>query len=157
MSDIHMEKIIFAIDNGHELHARMKFLKHIDIARAMGTLKGGFDTCIGYWTDGDGDVGVFENSYMMNVNDYERLVKPLGFTDGQVCVLRVSGDVRQPAFLEFYDGTQENVGPLVEIDYWDAKTASGWTYVERTGKYFTTNYNKRDDLVICGGCGCYAR
>lgn len=133
MRDIHMEKVIFAIDNGHELHARMKFLKHIDVARAMGTLKGGFDTCIGYWE------GELENSYMMDVRDYERLVEPLGFTHGQICTLRVSGDVRQPSFLVYPDGTHTNVGLLREISPTDAQTAQGWTYVERTGKYFSTD------------------
>lgn len=132
MRELPMEKIIFAIDNGHELHVRMKFLKHIDIARAMGTLRGGFDTCIGYWE------GTLEASYMMDVRDYERLVEPLGFTKGQICTLRVSGDVRQPAFLVYPDGEQTNVGPLFEITPTEAQTAQGWTYVENTGKYFAT-------------------
>lgn len=132
MREINQEMIVFAIDNGAKLYDRMKFLKHIDVARAMGTLRGPFYTCIGYWE------GVLENSYMMDVSDYERLVKPLGFTDGQVCVMRVSGDVRQPAFLVYADGTQENVGPLFEISSVEAQTAQGWTYVESTGKYYAT-------------------
>ena len=132
MRDINKEMIVFAIDNGHKLHERMKFLKHIDIARAMGTLKGVFHTCIGYWN------GELENSYMMSASDYERLVKPLGFTDKQICILRVSGDVRQPCFIEFPDGDVENVGAMHEISADEAKRANAWTYVEGTGKYFAT-------------------
>ena len=130
MREINQEMIVFAIDNGHELHTRMKFLKHIDVARAMGTLRGPFYTCVNF------NMGVLINMYMMNVEDYERLVRPLGFTDKQVSTMRVSGDVRQPVSVVYRGGKQQDIGPLREMDGMSAVDYIQWIYVESTAKYF---------------------
>ena len=73
----------------------------------------------------------------MSRRDYEQLVKPLGFTANQVCVLAVPGDTRQPCALEFPDGTQECVGAMRELPK-GASLPAAWTFVESSGKYFTT-------------------
>ena len=126
------EKVIFAIDNNTDVHAVAKFMRHIDTCRAMNTLKGSFTQCIGYWD------GILEPSYMMDKVDYDKLVLPLGFTQGQDCVLVVPGDTRQPCHLEFPNDDPLVVGRMVEISKDEAKTANAWTFVQSTGKYFTT-------------------
>lgn len=125
------EKIIFAIDNNNDLHTVAKFMRHIDTCRAMGTLKGNFTQCIGYWE------GILEVSYMMNKDDYERLVVTLGYTKDQECVLAVPGDVRQPCSLVSPDlrSFVGNAGKMIEIDGPEGHNA--WTFVPVTGKYFT--------------------
>ena len=126
-----LERIIFAIDNGDDLHTRAKFLRHIDTARAMGTLRDGFQTAIGCWEN------ILEASYIMSRRDYDQLVKPLGFAAKQVCVLAVPGDTRQPCVLEFSDGQRQAVGPMREIPK-DEPLPGAWTFVEGSGKYYTT-------------------
>jgi len=127
-----LETIIFAIDQGQDLHTRAKFLRHIDTARAMGTLRDGFQIAIGYWE------GMLETSYIMSRRDYEKLVLPIGATRDQVCVLAVSGDTRQPCVLEYQDGSTEAVGIMKEVSPNEIHHHSAWTFVESTGKYFTT-------------------
>ena len=127
-----LEKVIFAIDNNTDTHTVAKFMRHIDTARAMNTLKGSFVQCIGYWN------GILEDSYMMDRRDYDRLVAPLGFTKEQDCILSVPADTRQPCALEFPNDKPLVVGRMVEVSNEEAKTLEAWTYVPATGKYFAT-------------------
>ena len=127
-----LNKIIFAIDNNTNTHAVAKFMRHVDTKRALGELQGGLVHCIGYWE------GTLEPSYMMDERDYRKFVEPMGFTDEQACILHVPADTRQPCTLEYHDGKTETVGPMREVSSNCALSFSAWTYVQDTGKYFTT-------------------
>lgn len=127
-----LNKIIFAIDNNTNTHAVAKFMRHVDTKRALGELQGGLVHCIGYWE------GILEPSYMMDERDYRKFVEPMGFTDGQVCIMHVPGDTRQPCTLEYQDGSTETLHPMHEVSKDVAKFLNAWTYVQDTGKYFTT-------------------
>ena len=128
-------KIIFAIDNDTDVHAVAKFMRHIDTARAVGTLKGSFVPCIGCYD------GVLESSYMMDEHDYRKLVEPLGFTDKQECIMHVPADVRQPCTLEYQtDNTHISlsIDAMRQVQPHDALGLTAWTYVIETATYWTT-------------------
>ena len=127
-----LNKIIFAIDNNTNTHAVAKFMRHVDTKRALGELQGGLVHCIGYWE------GILEPSYMMDERDYRKFVEPMGFTDGQDCILHVPGDTRQPCTLEYSDGSTWTVEPMYEVSKDNALHLNAWTYVQDTGKYFST-------------------
>lgn len=127
-----LNKIIFAIDNNTDLHTVAKFMRHMDTQRALGDFKGNLTQCIGFWE------GELEPSYMLNEVDYRRFVEPMGFTDGQVCILHVPADTRQPCTLESAGGDRHSVGVMREVKPSEALGLDAWTYVQATGKYFTT-------------------
>jgi hypothetical protein len=126
-----LNKIIFAIDNDTDVHAVAKFMRHIDTARAVGTLKGSFVPCIGCYD------GVLESSYMMDERDYRKLVEPLGFTDKQECIMHVPADTRQPCTIEFDANSNAPLGPLRKITAQVALQSRAWTYVIKTDTYWT--------------------
>lgn len=125
------ERIIFAIDNGQDLHTRKKFLRYVDNLQAMDETSK-VSQCIGMWE------GELETSYMMLAKDYERLIAGREHVKQQACVMRVPGDTRQPCVLEYPDGSHESIGPMVQVTAGDAMGLGGWTYVEETGKFYTT-------------------
>lgn len=127
-----MEYVIFAIDNGQDVHARAKFLRHMDTAHAMGKMQGVMHQCIGYWE------GVLETSYILTLKDYRDHVFPHGFTRDQQCVLIVPQDQRQPCHTASADTLEfiESVGPMREVS--SPAGLDAWTYNEALGKYFAT-------------------
>ena len=139
------EMVIFEIDNDKQSNPALnpslvgldkldidaKFLRHISTARAMGNLSGSFTQCIGAWQ------GMMSVAYMMNRQDYDKLVKGF-YTLAQDCVLVVPSDTRQSAYLEMPDGKHESVGPMYEIfGSYEKAMVEGWTYVPTTGKTFS--------------------
>lgn len=130
---MHTEKTIFAIDNNNDIHTVAKFMRHLDTARAMGDLQGNITLCVGYWE------GILEQSFLMDSVDYARFVLGFGFTKEQECILRVSGDTRQPCTLETFDGKHiASVGVMCEVSAEGAKELDAWTFVPATNKYFAT-------------------
>ena len=127
-----MEYVIFAIDNGHKVHERAKFLRHMDTVQSMGKMQGTMQTCIGYWE------GILENSYILTVDDYQDFVVKYCFTDKQECVLVVPQDTRQPCHVATPKdlGFLSGVGVMHEVQSIDGLSA--WTYNETSGKYFAT-------------------
>ena len=125
-----LERVIFAIDNGSDLHTQAKFLRLVDTLRAMGKLKGSVTSCIGMYH------GVMERSYMMLAVDYETHIAHTSFVQAQESVLYVPGDTRQPCTLRYSSGNTEALETMSEIDYSEACETNSWTYVEETGKYF---------------------
>ena len=128
-----LNKIIFAIDNDTDVHAVAKFLHHIDVARAVGTMKGSFVPCIGCYD------GMLESSYMMDERDYRKLVEPLGVTANQDCIMHVPADTRQPCTLEGPTGKTETIGAMRQVQPYDALGLAAWTYVIETSTYWTTD------------------
>jgi len=128
-----LNKIIFAIDNDTDVHTVAKFLRHIDTARAMETMKGAFIPCIGCY---DGEL---ESSYMMDERDYRRIVEPLSFTADQDCIMHVPADTRQWCTLEYATGGTESIGAMRQITALEAMGLRAWTYVLETGMYWTTD------------------
>jgi len=128
-----LNKIIFAIDNDLTVHAVAKFMRHIDTARAVGTMQGSFIPCIGCY---DGEL---ESSYMMDERDYRKLVEPFGFTADQVCIMHVPADTRQPCTLEYTTGGTKSIGAMRDVTALEAMGLRAWTYVLETGMYWTTN------------------
>lgn len=128
-----LNKVCFAIDTNSDVHTTAKFLRHMDTAKAMGTLRGSLILCIGSWN------GELEPSYLMDERDYRKLVEPLGFTKGQSSILHIPGDTRQPCTLEYSNPEvpDDTLRPLMEVQH--PVKATSWTYVIETGKYFTAN------------------
>ena len=127
------EKIIFSIDNGHDLHTMAKFLRHIDTVKAMGKLEGGFIQCIGYYK------GKLENSFIMDEKDYVRFVAKLGFTVKQESVLQVPGDTRQPCVLIYQKLPPNVLSPMRKIKPEVASKSKAWTYVVEENTYWTAD------------------
>ena len=128
-----LNKIIFAIDNDTNVHTVAKFMRHIDTARAMNTMKGAFIPCIGCY---DGEL---ESSYMMDERDYRRLVSTTDYTKEQDCILHVPADTRQPCTLEYRDNTRRTIGAMRKVTPAEALQLTAWTYVIETGMYWTTD------------------
>lgn len=126
-----LETVVFAIDNGCDVHPQAKFLRYIDTLRAMGKFRGMFAPCIGNYR------GEMERSYMMLAADFETHVRNSGYIDKQESILRIPGDVRQPCVLEYLeDGTREALEPMQRVHSNEAHMFQGWTYVEKTGAYY---------------------
>ena len=121
---------IFSIDGVNDLHAKAKFLRHMDTARAMDKLRGNMVLCIGAWE------GVLEQSFMMLTADYKAHVEPYGFTDKQESVLEVPQDQRQPCVIVWNDGTREAIGPMRQVSPVEALQHKGWTYVPDRNAYY---------------------
>jgi len=128
------EQIVFAIDANDDLHSVAKFMRLMDTKRVMGELKGTVVQCIGAWTDDDGHTHL-EPSYMVDARDYYEVVKPSGYVDGQVCVLAVPGDTRQPCALIYANGYREGLKPMRKLK--SILGVPSWTYVIATGDYFS--------------------
>ena len=128
----HLNKVIFAIDNNTDTHRVAKFLRYMDTVRAMRKMNGTLTHCIGCWE------GILEPSYMMDEIDFDKFVKGSGYIEDQECVLHVPGDTRQPCTLVYPNGVTHNVGTMREAPASEALQATGWTYVQATGKYFVT-------------------
>ena len=126
-----LETVIFAIDKSDEVHTQAKFLRHVDTLRAMGKLRGVFASCIGCYK------GDMERSYMMLMSDFNEHIRRSGYVDKQESFLRIPGDVRQPCVLEYQDGQADVLGPMVSLHASEAHMFDGWTYVEKTGRYYT--------------------
>ena len=126
----HLEKVIFAIDNPHDIHQVACFTRFIDTQRALNRLTGGVVQCIGHWE------GILEPSYMMNAVDYYEFVEKSGYVTNQICVLHVPGDTRQPCHTQTSYGMTENVGRMVKVDKSELNIVDPWTYVIKTEEYF---------------------
>ena len=124
---MHLEKIIFAIDDDTNVHTVAKFMRHVDTQRAMGRMAP-MQMLIGCYD------GVLEKSYMINASDIDHVN---AFIQDQVCVMRVPGDVRQPCCLVYANGETEVLGAMREVSAAEAiRSHKGWTYSIDQGKYF---------------------
>ena len=131
-SDMKLERVIFSIDQPHDLHVQAKFLRHLDTARAMDQLMGPVTLCIGSYQ------GVLEPSYMMLRIDFNKIVKPTEYIRDQESILTVPGDARQPCTLEYLQEDRKlGLGPLRKVSEEQLPHYDGWTYILQTGKYFT--------------------
>ena len=124
-----LETVIFSIDDGCELRERKRFLKYVDNLIAAGQISY-CAQCVGMW------LGVLEASYMMKATEWEKYIKGSFYVGGQVCVLLVPADVRQPCTFLYSNGDREVAGVMKEVEADKALCCSGWTYVEETQKYF---------------------
>ena len=104
-----LEHVIFAIDNGDDLHTQAKFLRHVDTLRAtekmMGTLYSGIGSYEGH----------LERCYMVLAVDYDRHFESLHYLSGQESVLRVPGDTRQPCTLHYKDLGAVSIGAMRQV------------------------------------------
>lgn len=132
-----LAQVVFAIDNGADLRTRKKFLKWVDNLVATEQISY-CSPCIGMWE------GQLETCYLMREVDFHECIRGSVWVKDQICVMVVSGDTRQDAYLYFLSsGETENLdGPLVEVSASEAMSRSGWTYVEATGKFFTVEGEK---------------
>ena len=81
-----MTKVIFAIDDGSDLHVRAKFNRYLDTLRVMGKADGEIRIGVGHWIDDDG-VSWLEDCYCMDMQDFKKHIQPNGWCNGQQCVL----------------------------------------------------------------------
>lgn len=119
-----LAQVIFAIDDGHDLRTRKKFLRWIDSLIATNKIEY-CSQCIGMWE------GKLETSYLIRREDFYKYIEQSVWVEKQVCFLHVPGDVRQPCHLQMSDGLFVPLGTMKE-----GKGKLGWTYVEETETYF---------------------
>lgn len=132
-----MEHVIFAIDNGDDLHQQAKFLRHVDTLRANTSMKGTMYSGIGTYD------GVPERCYMVYAIDFDRYLAKCEYLAGQESVLRVPGDTRQPCTLHFKDREPLSVGTMRQR-YAQPKL-SDWTYMN--GQYWVCEKEKTDGVL----------
>ena len=104
-----MEHVIFAIDNGDDLHTQAKFLRHVDTLRASEKMIGTMHSGIGCYE------GQLERCYMVLALDFDKHFKNLDYLSGQESVLRVPGDTRQPCTLHFNNREPQSVGTMRQL------------------------------------------
>ena len=123
-----LEYVIFAIDNGDDLHTQAKFLRHVDTLRATEKMDGTLYSGIGSY---EGDL---ERCYMVLAADYDRHFESLYFLSGQHSVLRVPGDTRQPCTLHYKDREPQSIGPMRQVQ---GIPTGDFTHIN--GKYWECN------------------
>ena len=104
-----LEHVIFAIDNGNDIHTQAKFFRHIDTLRATCKLKGTMYSGIGSYN------GELERCYMMLSLDFDRYLKNSEYLGGQESVLRVPSDTRQPCTLHYKMREPQSVGTMKQV------------------------------------------
>lgn len=125
---MHLEQMIFAIDNDHDAHVVAKFMRHCDTERAMMRMPE-LVQLIGCYK------GQMERSYMIPSRYRDKVES---FIKNQHSILLVPGDTRQDCVLEYMnDGSRESIGPMREVSCVEALQLDAWTYVPETGKYYT--------------------
>lgn len=124
-----LEHVIFAIDNGDDLHTQAKFLRHVDTLRASEKMMGTLYSGIGSYK------GSLERCYMVLATDYDRHLKSLDYLSGQESVLRVPGDTRQPCTLQFKGGDLQSIGTMRQVT---DGSIGDFTYIN--GKYWECGY-----------------
>ena len=126
-----MESVLFAPDGEENLRDLKKFMHYADNLRVLGKLTGDIIPCIGCYK------GKLENSFMCLAVDYDKYFTD--WTKQQICIIRISSDVRQPAVLEYineepFTGETVGLGVCKKVD--NPSTAQDWTYRKDTGEYF---------------------
>ena len=126
-----MESVLFAPDGEENLRDLKKFMHYADNLRVLGKLTGDIIPCIGCYK------GKLENSFMCLAVDYDKYFTD--WTKQQICIIRVSSDIRQPAVLEYineepFTGETVDLGVCKKVD--NPSTAQDWTYRKDTGEYF---------------------
>ncbi len=119
--------VVFAIDNGHDLHTMAKFLRHVDTKRALMELSY-FKQAIGFFE------GKYEHSFIMLEKDFEEFVKPLGFVKGQKSFLCIP-DVGECS-LKYQDGVEVIIGSLFIMGLKHAASNGNWTYLPEDDIYW---------------------
>jgi len=104
-----LEYVIFAIDNGDDLHTQAKFLRHVDTLRATEKMKGTLHSGVGRYND------ELERCYMVLASDFDRHFKNLDYLSGQESVLRVPGDTRQPCTLHYANREPQSIGTMRQV------------------------------------------
>lgn len=124
------ERVLFSIDNPKEIHDYARAVRKLSEFEAMGKVAE-VVPCVGSYE------GVLEPSFMVLARDWEKVIRPMWFVEGQTSILRVPGDVRQPCVLEYLEsGARLSIGPLRQVT--SASGLGSWTYVLETQQYFTT-------------------
>jgi len=129
-----MRYIVFSIDKGENPRVMGKFLHHMDVAQAMGLMQGKMVSCIGSYK------GVMEPSFLVTYEDFNEIVAPSGYCDGQESFLQV--DVghkgRQYASLLYVDTELVPLGELKSVSKDKALKCDAWTYRLDTCEFFVT-------------------
>ena len=124
------ERVLFSIDNPHDIHEYARAVRKLSEFEAMGKIAE-VVPCVGSY------YGALEPSFMVLARDWEKVIRPMWFVEGQQTILRVPGDVRQPCVLEYIEsGARLSIGPLRQVT--SASGLNSWTYVLETQQYFTT-------------------
>lgn len=121
-------KVIFSIDDVANLHQLSKFLRHIDTHRAMTKMNGPFQLCIGSWED------KLEYSFIMDSQDFIKLVDNFGWTDNQEAIIYLYDD--GDCYIKYGPNEAEYLGAFVNVSEAEAKASKGWTYIMETDSYW---------------------
>lgn len=126
--------IVFSIDQRESTRVLGKFLHHMDVAQAMGMMQGKMVSCIGSYK------GDLEPSFLVTYEDFNEIVTPSGYCDGQESFLQI--DIghkgRQLASLLYVDTELVPLGELKSVSKDKALKCDAWTYRMDTGEYYTT-------------------
>lgn len=88
-----MDFVIFSIDEGHDLHTKAKFLRHMDTLRSMKKLKGNLKLAISSFQ------GNLEDSYIISMTDFNDHVRNSEYVQRQAFFLNVGGSAGMPYVL----------------------------------------------------------
>lgn len=124
---------IFAIDGGDDMHARAKFLHHLDTLNAMHKLRRPAEAAIGRWKDPETGVIHLEDAYAMDLLDYHTHVLSHGWVNNQTCILIVTP---LQAALAAPDGTRLEALAGMFREVGPAMPEGDWTYFRETGVYW---------------------
>jgi len=124
-----LEKIIFSIDDCHDISVLARFLRYISGLNAMGKLAmepvqmiGGYESSL-------------ELSWMVTAMDFDKHIRESDWLKGQKSVLHVPGDQRQTCHLEMLKD-----GKLVHLNQMENESPQecwgGFSYRMDEGSYW---------------------
>lgn len=122
--------VIFAIDNGSNLHEQAKFLRHLDTLRALQKLSAAPKCCVGFWE------GQLERSYIIPTEAYRDYVAPQGWVANQHSVVRVDDNGNADLMHPDLAVRMFNIGRMHKVDADVARKLDAWTFVEEEGQYY---------------------
>ncbi len=124
---MYKSKVLFSIDGVDSVRNLKKFLMYIDSQAALGHIEP-VQQCLGSWE------GIMEVSFLMNSDDFDKVVRDTHFIEDQFALLHVAGDTRQPCYMERLAGGGCSLGPMEQVTHKKAMASQGWTYTN--GNYY---------------------
>lgn len=128
--------VIFSIDEVNTIRGLKQFTRFVDNLAAVGKLVGvGAIPCIGSYK------GKLEQSFVMDVDDFEQHVESNGFVTGQDSFLYVQTNHRGVSYASLvYNAPLPDLplGKLLAVDKSVALKCDSWTYRPDQDQYYVT-------------------
>lgn len=138
MTKLINNQVIFAVDNGNELHGLAKFSRYLDTLQASMKLRLKPRACTGMWG------GILENSFYMDYNDFMKYVLSTEWVKNQESFLVLNSvNPRQPhrkqAAIHWQNGNVGMLGIWERVNMEKAFSNFAFTHFDDDGTYWVAD------------------